>query len=135
MLLWSNFSSFPQYFLLVVRFSCLDRDKIFISKYAAIRDKRDQDNESQLYLNFFSGDILLNEYFWSQGCRINRQECPVCNIRDRSCESVYDLYICIYYGSHWQADVAFNRPWRNVYWQCSFGWWINITCNTVHTTL
>ena len=32
LLLRSNFSSFPQYFLLVVRFSCLGRDKSFTSK-------------------------------------------------------------------------------------------------------
>ena len=32
LLLRSNFSSFPQYFLLVVRFSCLGRDKIFTSR-------------------------------------------------------------------------------------------------------
>ena len=31
LLLRSNFSSFLQYFLLVVRFSCLGRDKIFTS--------------------------------------------------------------------------------------------------------
>ena len=32
LLLRSNFSSFPQYFLLVVRFVCLGRDKIFTSR-------------------------------------------------------------------------------------------------------
>ena len=48
MLLRINFSSFPQYFLLVVRFSCLGRDKIFILRKAAFRDKRVRDNESQL---------------------------------------------------------------------------------------
>ena len=49
-ILWkSNFSSFPQYFSPVVRFSCLGRDKIFTSRYAVIRDKRGRDNESQLY--------------------------------------------------------------------------------------
>ena len=30
--IWSNFSSFPHYFSPVVRFSCLDRDKIFTSR-------------------------------------------------------------------------------------------------------
>ena len=44
----SNFSSFPQYFLPVVRFSCLIRDKIFVSRKAVIRDKRGRDNQSQL---------------------------------------------------------------------------------------
>ena len=41
---------FPQYFLLVVRFSCLGRDKIFTSRQAVIQDKRVWDNKSQLYL-------------------------------------------------------------------------------------
>ena len=48
LLLRSNFSSFPQYFLLVVRFSCLGRDKIFTSRPVVIRDKRGRDNESKL---------------------------------------------------------------------------------------
>ena len=31
-IIWSNFSSFPQYFLPVVRFLCLSRDQIFTSR-------------------------------------------------------------------------------------------------------
>ena len=53
LLLRSNFSSFPQYFLLVVRFSCSCRDKIFTSRSAVIWDKRVRDNECQLYLSLF----------------------------------------------------------------------------------
>ena len=41
----SNFSSFPQHFLPVVRFSCLGRDQI--------RDKRGRDNENQLYIYIY----------------------------------------------------------------------------------
>ena len=49
MLLRSNFSSFPYFFLHVVRFSCLGRDQIFTSRKAVIQDKRGRDSESQLY--------------------------------------------------------------------------------------
>ena len=48
LLLRSNFSSFPQYVLYVVRVSCLGRDQIFTSRWAVIRDKRVRDSESQL---------------------------------------------------------------------------------------
>ena len=44
----SNSSSFPQYFLPVVRFSCLGKDQIFTSRQAVIRDKRGRDNKSRL---------------------------------------------------------------------------------------
>ena len=37
LLLRSNFSSFPQYFLHVVRFSCLGRDQIFVRSMYDIR--------------------------------------------------------------------------------------------------
>ena len=50
----SNFSSFPQYFLPVVRFSCLGMDQIFTSRQAVIRDKRVRDSESQLYTRSMS---------------------------------------------------------------------------------
>ena len=38
------------FFSHVVRVSCLGRDQIFTSRYGVIRDKRGQDNESQLYV-------------------------------------------------------------------------------------
>ena len=47
-----NCSSFPQYFLHVVRFSCLGRDQIFTSRKVVIRDKRVRHSESQLYKKF-----------------------------------------------------------------------------------
>ena len=52
----SNFSSFPQYILPVVRFACLGRE-IFTSK-VVIRDKRGRDNEKQVYSGIVSPYFL-----------------------------------------------------------------------------
>ena len=42
------------FFLLVVRFPCLNRDQFFTSKLAVIRDKRSRGNESRLYFSLHS---------------------------------------------------------------------------------
>ena len=48
MLLRSNFSSFPQYFLHVVRFSCLSRDQISL-RYKLLFEISEVERASQLY--------------------------------------------------------------------------------------
>ena len=47
MLLRSNFSSFPQYFLHVVRFSCLGREHIFTSWLSWMRRPTGDDRDRQ----------------------------------------------------------------------------------------
>ena len=43
----SNFSSYPQNLLPDVRFLCENKDQIFSSRYAVIRDNRSIDNEGR----------------------------------------------------------------------------------------
>ena len=89
MLLRSNFSSFPQHFLPVVRFSCLGSDQIFTSRLAVIRDKRSRDNGSQLYRGLQEPStpyILIGIYF------VLFDMCLVAGFSRPKCHGLFGLY-------------------------------------------
>ena len=65
-------SSFPQYFVTVVWFSCLNRVQIFTSRIAVIRDKRSRDNESRQYITKTRLLILMYWKFHHQKLKIFR---------------------------------------------------------------
>ena len=49
-----------------VRFLCLNKDQIFSSRYAVIRDNRSRDNESRLYIKFgqYCSIVRFNSHSW-----------------------------------------------------------------------